>query len=89
MNYEQFQKLLAEEVRRQSQGRVVVRPQKLSRNNGVTVDALEIRGAEEIITPFEQACYGEQIITKETAAKALEEYNLVVKNIKRKNRSKA
>lgn len=47
------------------------------------------RSAEEIITPFEQACYGEQIITKETAAKALEEYNLVVKNIKRKNRSKA
>lgn len=47
------------------------------------------RSAEEIITPFEQACYGEQIITKETAAKALEEYDLIVKNIKRKNRSKA
>ena len=47
------------------------------------------RNAEEIITPFEQACYGEQIITKETAAKALEEYDLIVKNIKRKNRSKA
>lgn len=47
------------------------------------------RNAEEIITPFEQACYGEQSITKETAAKALEEYNLIVKNIKRKNKSKA
>lgn len=47
------------------------------------------RNAEEIITPFEQACYGEQSITKEAAAKALEEYNLIVKNIKRKNKSKA
>lgn len=47
------------------------------------------RNAEEIITPFEQACYGEQSITKEVAAKALEEYNLIVKNIKRKNKSKA
>ena len=47
------------------------------------------RNAEEIIIPFEQACYGEQSITKEAAAKALEEYNLTVKNIKQKNKSKA
>ena len=79
MNYEQFQKLLAEEVRRQSQGRVVVRPQKLSRNNGVTVDALEIRGAEEKITPaiymdslYEQYLRGVSVV--HLARLALEQY---------------
>lgn len=47
------------------------------------------RTAEEIIIPFEQACYGEQSITKETAEKALEEYHLLEKNMKRKNKSEA
>ncbi len=41
------------------------------------------KNAEDIITPFEQACYGGQSIAKETADRALEEYSLIVKGFKK------
>ena len=41
------------------------------------------KNAEEIITPFEQACYGGQSIAKEAADKALEEYLLIVRSFKK------
>lgn len=41
------------------------------------------KNAEDIITPFEQACYGGQSIAKEAADKALEEYLLIVRSFKK------
>lgn len=41
------------------------------------------KNAEDIIIPFEQACYGGQSIAKETADRALEEYSLIVKGFKK------
>lgn len=41
------------------------------------------KNAEEIITPFEQACYGGQSIAKEAADKALEEYLLILRSFKK------
>ena len=41
------------------------------------------KNAEEIITPFEQACYGGQSIAKEAADKALEKYRIIVKGFKK------
>ena len=41
------------------------------------------KNAEDIIIPFEQACYGGQSIAKEAADKALEEYLLIVRSFKK------
>lgn len=40
-------------------------------------------GTEKIIVPFEQACYGGQSITKETALTALDEYITLTKRLKK------
>lgn len=41
------------------------------------------KNAEDIIIPFELACYGGQSIAKEAADKALEEYLLIVRSFKK------
>lgn len=43
MNYEKFRETLAEEVRRQAEGRLLVRLETVTKNNGVKADALELR----------------------------------------------
>lgn len=43
MNYEKFREVLAEEVRRQSEGKLQVRLNTLTKNNGVAADALEMQ----------------------------------------------
>ena len=63
MNYEMFQNTLAEEVRRQSGGEVTVTLQQLPKNNGVTVEALEIRAAGDLLSPsIYMDCFYEQFL---------------------------
>lgn len=45
-------------------------------------------GTEKIVTPFEQACYGEKEISKETALTALDEYIALTKLLKKKHNLK-
>ena len=51
MNYEKFQEALAEEVRRKSEGRLQVRLDTLTKNNGVQADAMELREPENRYAP--------------------------------------